>query len=90
VGRPIAASEAQQLEVRKLRKAGKSLRAIADELTLSLHTVVTITSKEAGTDRTTIKHLARIDRTMVRSSIPEVATMPRECMCFAPVPCPPP
>jgi hypothetical protein len=27
VGRPIAASEAQQEQVRKLRKAGKSLRS---------------------------------------------------------------
>jgi orotate phosphoribosyltransferase-like protein len=47
--------------VRLLRKRGMSLRAIAGELTLSLHTMVTITSKEAGTDRTTVKHLARID-----------------------------
>jgi hypothetical protein len=61
VGRPIGASETQQQEVRKLRKRGMSLRAIAEELTLPLHTVVTITSKEAGTDRTTVKHLARID-----------------------------
>jgi hypothetical protein len=61
VGRPIGASEAQQQEVRKLRKRGVSLRGSAEELTLPLHTVVTITSKEAGTDRTTVKHLARID-----------------------------
>jgi hypothetical protein len=61
VGRPILASDAQQEQVRKLRKAGQSLRAIAEETGLGLRTVVTITSKDGGTDRTTMKYLKRID-----------------------------
>jgi hypothetical protein len=59
--RPIAASEAQQEQVRKLRKAGRSLRWIAEETSLGLQTVVTIVGKAKGTDRTAIKYLKRID-----------------------------
>jgi DNA-binding NarL/FixJ family response regulator len=51
-GRPLHASEAQVAEVLRLRKAGKSLRWIAEELTLSLSTVRTIVGKADGTDRT--------------------------------------
>jgi hypothetical protein len=42
VGRPLAATEAQQREVIKLRKAGTSLRAIASATGLGLGTVRTI------------------------------------------------
>jgi hypothetical protein len=61
VGRPLAASEAQVAQVRKLHKAGKSLRAIMDETSLSLQTVRTVVDQGNGVDRTTRKHLARID-----------------------------
>src|SRR4051812_5110300 len=40
VGRPLAASEAQQAQVIKLRNAGRSLRWIAEETSLGLNTVV--------------------------------------------------
>jgi len=42
VGRPLAASEAQVAMVRKLSKAGKSLRAIQEETSLGFQTVRTI------------------------------------------------
>jgi len=61
VGRPLEASEAQCEEVLERRKAGESLRGIAEEMTLGLRTVRTIVDSENGSDRTTIKHLARID-----------------------------
>lgn len=60
-GRPLEASEAQILEVRRLRKAGMSLRKIAEETSLALSTVRTIVGRDAGTDRTTKRHLERID-----------------------------
>ena len=52
IGRPLQASEAQVKEVRKLRKRGNSLRAIAKQTGLGLSTVRTIVGKDAGTDRT--------------------------------------
>jgi hypothetical protein len=61
VGRPLAASEAQQEQVLKLRKRGMSLRDIAEETSLGLRTVCTIVDKGAGSDRTTVKYLQRID-----------------------------
>src|SRR5262249_3006875 len=61
VGRPLAASDAQCETVRKMHKAGTSLRNIADETNLGLNTVRTIIGRANGTDRTTIKHLTRID-----------------------------
>ena len=61
VGRPLAASDAQCDQVHKLRKAGKSLRDIADETSLGLRTVCTIVAKGNGIDRTSIKYLQRID-----------------------------
>jgi hypothetical protein len=61
VGRPLAASEAQRAQVAKLRKAGRSLREIVEETSLGLATVRTIVGQGAGRDRTTIKHLQRID-----------------------------
>jgi hypothetical protein len=60
VGRPLLASEAQQEDVLKRRKAGQSLRAIAEETRLGLRTVITITGKDDGTDRTSLKYLKRI------------------------------
>jgi hypothetical protein len=52
VGRPLAASEVQQAAILKRHKAGKSLRWIAEELTLSLRTVRTVIDQHDGTDRT--------------------------------------
>ncbi len=61
VGRPLAASEAQCKEVRRLRhKVGMSLREIAEETSLGLNTVRTIIDKDEQVDRTTFKHLERI------------------------------
>jgi hypothetical protein len=61
VGRPLAASDAQVVQVRALRKRGMSLRNIAEETNLGLPTVRTIVGRVDGTDRTTLKHLKRID-----------------------------
>jgi hypothetical protein len=61
VGRPLAASEAQCVQVLKLQKAARSLREIADETSLGLATVRTIIAKKNGIDRTTEKHRGRID-----------------------------
>jgi hypothetical protein len=69
--------------VRKLRMAGRSLRAIMEETNLGFQTVRTILGKDAGTDRTTRKHLQRIDpgsfkeepwRERTRASLPERIT----------------
>ena len=60
VGRPLAASEAQVATVLNSRKRGVSLRGIAEETNLGLP-VRTIVDKRDRRDRTTIKHLARID-----------------------------
>jgi hypothetical protein len=69
VGRPLAASEAQIAQVRKLRKAGSSLRGIVDETGLTLATVRTIAGSDTGTDRTSIKHLSRIDPERARVKV---------------------
>jgi hypothetical protein len=61
VGRPLAASEAQCVTVLKLRKAGRSLREIAEETSLGLNTVRTIIDKADRKDRTTRKHWQRIE-----------------------------
>ncbi len=61
VGRPFAASEAQCEQVRKLRKARKSLRVIAEETGLGLNTVRTIVGKINGSDRATKSHWQRIE-----------------------------
>jgi hypothetical protein len=53
IGRPLAASEAQQHQVLALRKGGASLREIVNTTGLSLRTVRTIIGKADGTDRTT-------------------------------------
>jgi lambda repressor-like predicted transcriptional regulator len=60
VGRPIAASEAQQDRVLKLHKAGRSSRWTAEEIGLSRRTVTTVIEKSDGTDRTTSKRRVRL------------------------------
>ena len=60
VGRPLAASKAQCVDVLKRRKRGESLQHIVDETNLSMQTVRTIIDKKDGVDRTTGKHLQRI------------------------------
>ena len=64
VGRPLAASDAQRDNVLELRKAGKSLRAISEETSLSFNTVRTIVDQPDRRDRTSVKHLERIRRDM--------------------------
>jgi hypothetical protein len=60
IGRPIAASEAQQVEIAKHHKRGKSSRWIAEELSLSRRTVTTIIGKLDSSDRTTNLHRRRL------------------------------
>jgi hypothetical protein len=60
VGRPLAASEAQQVEIVKHHKRGKSARWIAEEMTLSRRTVTTIIGKLDGSDRTSNLHRRRV------------------------------
>jgi hypothetical protein len=60
VGRPIAASDAQQEQIIRHHKVGKSSRWIAEEMTLSRRTVTTIIGKLDGTDRTTNAHRLRL------------------------------
>ncbi len=60
VGRPIAASEAQQAQIIKHHKAGKSSRWIAEEMTLSRRTVTTVIGRFDGTDRTMARHRKRL------------------------------
>jgi hypothetical protein len=82
VGRPIAASEAQQAQILKHHKAGRSSRWIAEELALSRRTVTTVIDKSDGTDRTSAKrrqHLGlepkRKDwRDAARARLPKAAT----------------
>src|SRR5262249_46489579 len=52
IGRPLEASEAQCLEVQRLRKTGASLRAIVAQTGLGLRTIRTIIGRQNGTDRT--------------------------------------
>ena len=60
VGRPVAASDAQQAQIIKHYKAGKSSRWIAEEMTLSRRTVTTVISKLDGSDRTSVNRRARL------------------------------
>ena len=60
VGRPLAASEAQVEQVRKLHKQGMSLRGISDETSLGLRTVRSIVDQPERKDRTSRKYLERI------------------------------
>jgi uncharacterized protein YhaN len=59
-GRPLAAGEGQRVDVLKRRKAGESLRSIADNTNLSLRTVRTIVDKADRLDRATLARLERI------------------------------
>jgi transposase len=67
IGRPLAASEAQQTEVRALHQGGKSMRKIAKATGLGLRTVCTIIGKDAGTDRTSVKRELRRHRELNRA-----------------------
>jgi chromosome segregation ATPase len=60
VGRPLAASEAQQAQIIRHHKMGKSPRWIAEEMTLSRRAVTTIIEKHHGTDRTTAGRRTRL------------------------------
>jgi hypothetical protein len=62
VGRPLAASEAQVAEVRRLRKAGRSLRGIVDDTSLGLPTVRTIVGQMNRCGRTAVKHRKRLEQ----------------------------
>lgn len=64
VGRPLGATDAQRKTVLKLRKAGMSLRAIAEETGLGLNTVRTVVDQHDQRDRTTMKYLERVYRDM--------------------------
>jgi hypothetical protein len=71
VGRPLAASEAQVRQVRRLRRGvdymgeavglPMSLRGIAEETGLGLNTVRTIIAQANRKDRTAKKYLARLE-----------------------------
>jgi hypothetical protein len=77
VGRPLAASAAQQAEVLRRRKAKQSLRAIAAATSLSLRTVQTILAKKkrsAGLRRKEFDRLraaAYRAKRRLRDSLPE-------------------
>lgn len=51
IGRPLAASEAQQRDVKKRHKAGESIRKIALATSLGMRTVRTIIEKAKGSTR---------------------------------------
>ena len=55
--------------MRKLRRQGTSLRAIAEDTSLGLDTVRTIVGKMNLKDRTTNKHRQRIERIDLRQEI---------------------
>ena len=50
MGRPLQASEEQQAQVRRLRAAGNTLRAVAHETNLSIQTVRTIINRKNDVD----------------------------------------
>lgn len=60
VGRPAAASEAQQAQALGYHKDGKSIRWIAEFMTLSRRTVSTIIDKADDVDRTTTRRRVRL------------------------------
>lgn len=83
IGRPIAASDSQREIVLKLSGKGYSLRGVADETGLTLATVRTIISQRSGTDRTSMKHLERIDPERARRKTLEtrsrmIRTLPKK------------
>ena len=70
IGRPLAASEKQRVDVRNRRKAGEGLRSIAHATNLSVRSVRTVVEKDAGTDRTSkrAKELRRNEFTRQRAA----------------------
>ncbi len=88
VGRPIAASQAQQRRILMFYQSGWSSRRIAETMTLSRRTVTTIIGKANGTDRTTERHRERLGletilkrkdwRRRSRDSLPKQATALRK------------
>ena len=60
VGRPMATSEAQQAEILKHHKAGRSSRWIAKEMTLSRQAVMSVTGKFDKTDRSTAQRRLKL------------------------------
>jgi hypothetical protein len=61
VGRPLAASDAQVMQVFKLRDQGVPYRLIVDETGLGMQTVRTILGRKTRTDRTSKRRLERVD-----------------------------
>jgi hypothetical protein len=80
IGRPLAASEAQVAKVLSLREQRYSLRAIVDETNLGLATVRTIVGRKDGTDRTSIKHLSKIDPERARIKVWQAKERTRQAM----------
>ena len=80
VGRPLAASEAQQFQILKLHNTGKSSRWIAEELTLSRRAVTTVIDKDEGTDRTTTQRRLRLGLEPKRKDWRQaaIASLPRQ------------
>jgi hypothetical protein len=82
VGRPLAASDAQQAQIIKHRKDGKSERWIAEEMTLSRRTVTTVINRHSTKDRTTAQHRRKLAiepsvkdwRVAARDRLPKEAT----------------
>jgi hypothetical protein len=82
MGRPLQASEAQQHQVLQRRKAGESIRSIAENMELSVRTVRTIIDKRHGVDRATLARLQRIApdkfaEARTRRSSKEIVALPK-------------
>ena len=60
VGRPVAASETQQTQALAYHKEGRSIRWIAESMTLSRRTVSTVIDKADDVDRTTTKRRVKL------------------------------
>src|SRR5262249_39586586 len=80
VGRPLAATDAQQQSVIRLRTAGKSLRAIAEQTRLGLTTVRTILDQRERRDRSSMKHLERIRQDTVEERTWQSHKRPRRAL----------
>jgi hypothetical protein len=82
MGRPLAAGKGQRDRILAYRRAGKSLRWIAEEMNLGLQTVRTVIDKRDGVDRATLARLQRIApdkfaEARTRRSIKEIAALPK-------------
>jgi DNA-binding NarL/FixJ family response regulator len=64
IGRPLACSDEQRKRILAYRKAGKSLRSIAEEMNLGLQTVRTVIDKKDRKDRTTLDRWQQIEPDM--------------------------